>query len=64
MGDVIQFPTKRGNAALHMEAKFNYDTNPEELTLNIRMARIKESLSRINELMRGLKEVNNVKPKE
>lgn len=64
MGQLIQLPIKRGNAAINMEAEFNFAKEPQLTMLQIRMERIKNSLNHINELMRSLKESNNVTPKK
>jgi len=57
MGDVIKFPKKKGNANFNVEAipVYEKDPNLEELAFDIRMHRIKESLSKIANLMNDLK---------
>ncbi len=64
MGKVIQLPTKKGNAEIHVEAEFKYADDLEKNMFDVRMQRIKDSLNRINELMRSLKETTNAKVKE
>ena len=65
MGKVIQLPTTRkGNAEIHVEAEFKYADDLERNMLDVRLQRIKESLNRINELMRNLKETTDAKVKE
>lgn len=65
MAKVIQLPTnKKGNAEIHVEAEFKYANDLERNMLDVRLQRIKESLNRINELMRNLKETTNAKVKE
>ena len=62
MGDLLSFPNKKkGNAEIQIEAQLNYEKDPKRLFYDLRMQRIMESLNRINELMRQLKENNNVK---
>ena len=54
-GKLLQFPVRKGNAEIHVEAEFKYANDPQALMANIRMKRIMDSLNRINELMRELK---------
>jgi hypothetical protein len=62
-GKVINFP-KRGNAELNLEAEFKYEeTDPEKVYRSIQVSRIRQSLDRINELMKSLKEATDAKQK-
>jgi hypothetical protein len=59
MAQIINFPNKKGNAELQLEAKFQYEEkDPKRLMFDIRMKRILDSLDRINQLMREFKEKN------
>ena len=65
MAKVIQLPTiRKGNAEIHVEAEFKYANDLERNMLDVRLQRIKDSLNRINELMRNLKETTNVNVKK
>lgn len=57
MGEVIKFPKKQGNAGIKVDAIPVYEKEPtlEEMTYDLRMRRIKESLSKIANLMNELK---------
>lgn len=61
MAEIIQFPRQKrdkedskGNGALTVAANFIYEDEKQEMQL--RMERIRASLSKINELMRELKQ--------
>jgi len=59
MAQIINFPNKKGNAELQLEAKFQYEEkDPKRLMFDIRIKRIMDSLDRINQLMREFKEKN------
>lgn len=58
MAKIIEFP-KKGNAEIHIEAEFKYADDLKANMLDIQLRRIKDSLIRINELMRSLKETTN-----
>lgn len=59
--NVIRFPLKKGNAEIHVEAEFKYADDFQANMRDVRLKRIMDSLTRINELMRSLKEKSNVK---
>lgn len=64
MGQIINFPTKKGNAAIHIEGELKYEEDPEKIVFSLQLQRIKASLTRINELMQKLKETTNDRIKE
>ena len=65
MGDVIKFPKRPGNAGIKVEATpvYENESTVEEVTYEVRMRRIKESLSRIANLMNDLKGTSNYEKK-
>ena len=65
MGEVIKFPKRQGNAGLKVDAIPVYDKEPnlEEATYEIRMRRIKESLTKIANLMNELKGTSSYEKK-
>lgn len=62
MAEIIKFPLKKkGNAEIHVEAEFKYADDFQANLMDVQLRRIRESLNRINDLMRSLKEKSNVK---
>lgn len=60
MAQIINFPSKKkGNAEIHVEAEFKYADDFQANMMDVQLRRIKDSLVRINELMRSLKDSTN-----